>query len=126
MKKPVLKPGPWSTGDATERIRWIGRQSGLNLTYKLHARVRLSERGLIVSDVLYVLKNGFVHLEPTPATHSGYNRYLIQSTTPNSNGREVGIVVIPDYVGKLIKIVTIMWMDEPETRSGNIIGADDG
>lgn len=122
MNKPISKPGPWSPNDATERLRWIGKHPGLNLTYRLHARERIHERGLIVSDLLYVLKNGFVYQDPVPATREGYHRYVIQSTSPNSGGREIALVVIPDWKGTLLKIVTVMWVDEPETRAGTIIG----
>ena len=118
-------PGPWTPRDATERIRAIARCDDLDLTYKLHARQRMDERRLIVSDVLHVLKTGFVYDDPVPATRPGYHRYLIQSRTPNSGGREVGIVVIPDQQGRLLKIVTIMWIDAAATRAGTVIGGFD-
>ena len=121
---PPVVSGPWSPRDATDRIRAIAQCNDLNLSYKLHAQERLKQRGLIVSDVLYLLKNGFVHAEATPATRPGYNRYVVESKTPNSGGRTVGVVVIPDQKGKLLKIVTVMWMDEAETRAGSIIGGD--
>ena len=78
------------------------------LTYKLHARERLAERGLIQSDVLYALKNGFVYREAVAATREGYHRYLIESSTPNSGGRNVGVVTIPDQRGRLLKLITVM------------------
>ena len=122
---PPTLPGPWSPKNATERIRSIAAQPGLSLIYKLHARERLSERGLIVSDVLYALRNGFVHREPVAATRQGYNRYLIESSTPNSGGRDIGVVVIPNQGSLELKIVTVMWIDEIETRAGSIIGGSD-
>ena len=122
---PPARSGPWSPKDATERIRFIGTHSGLSLTYRLHARDRLSERGLIVSDILYALKNGFVYKEPVAATRPGYHRYLVESSTPNSNGRDIGVVVIPDQKVLELKVVTVMWVDEFETRAGTIIGGND-
>lgn len=121
---PQLLPGPWNPRDATDRIRAIAQCDDLTLTYKLHAQERLSERGLILSDILYLLKNGFVHENAVPATRAGYNRYLMVSRTPNSGARTVGVVVIPDQSHKHLKLVTIMWIDEAETRAGSIIGDD--
>ena len=125
QRMPEQRPGPWSPRDATERIRAIARRDDLNLSYKLHARERLRERSLIISDVLHVLKNGFVYDEAVKATRPGYHRYLVQSTTPNSAGRNVGVVVIPDQQGCLLKIVTVMWIDEAHTRSGTVVGEKD-
>ena len=126
MNPPMPEPraGPWSPRDATDRIRAIARCRDLDLSYKLHARERLGERGLIISDVLYVLKFGFVYDPPEPATRQGYHRYLVRSKSPNSGGRDLGVVVIPDQKGRLLKIVTVMWIDEPHTRSGTIIGGE--
>jgi len=57
---------------------------------------RLAERGIFVSDVLYVLKHGFVYLDGVPALQQGRFKYEIESRTPNSGGRKVRLVVIPD------------------------------
>jgi hypothetical protein len=42
----------------------------------------------------------------------------MQCTTPNSQNREVRVVVIPDWKRKGIKVVTVMWADEPIVRGG--------
>jgi hypothetical protein len=42
----------------------------------------------------------------------------MQCTTPNSKNREVRAVAIPDWKRKDIKIVTVMWADEPMVRGG--------
>ena len=72
---------------------------------------RLEERGLIVGDALYVLKNGFVYDEPVPSDADGFFKYAIESKTPNSEGRVVRLVVVPSG-GCDLKIITIMWKDE--------------
>ena len=118
----VTQAKAWTPTEATNGIRRFAGEKTLALTYKLHARERMAERGLIVGDVLYVLKNGFVHEEAAPATRVGYYKYCIESRTPNSGGRQVRLVVIPDERGPLIKIVTIMWVDEDATRAGSILG----
>lgn len=116
---------PWEPGHATDEIRAIARSPRLNLSYKLHARDRLAERGIIVSDVLHALKFGFVYERPIPATRAGYFRYRIECRTPNSGGRPIGVVVIPAKVGCLIKVISVMWIDEFERRAGSIIGVED-
>lgn len=113
---------PWTPKEATNEIRAIARSNALTLSYKLHARERLSERGLIASDVLFALKFGDVREEPVPATRPGYNRYRVECKTPNSGARSIGVVVIPDKKGCLLKIVTVMWIDEIEAKAGSIIG----
>lgn len=113
---------PWTPGIATEKIRAIANDPRLTIAYKLHANERLDERNLIVSDVLFALKNGFVYQEPIPATRDGFYRYRVESQTPNSGSRSIGVVVIPNHTGCYLKIVTVMWIDEFERRDGSIIG----
>lgn len=116
---------PWDAGRATVEIRSIARDGNLNISYKLHARERLSERGLIISDVLHALKYGNVYQEPIPATRPGFFRYRVECKTPNSGSRSIGVVVIPAKMGCLIKVVSVMWIDEFERVSGSIIGVPD-
>ncbi|MGC4409949.1 MULTISPECIES: DUF4258 domain-containing protein [Rhizobium] len=110
---------------ATDKIRLISRNPALTLTYKLHARDRLSERGLIISDVLYALKNGFVYEKAIPATRAGYFRYRVECRTPNSGSRSIGVVVIPENQGYFLKVITVMWIDEFERVAGSIIGEEE-
>lgn len=82
---------------------------------------RLAERGVFIGDVLFLLKNGFVHGDPTPATRPDLYRYEMESRTPNSDGRMIRVVVIPDEKNLICKIVTVMWADETATRAGTIM-----
>lgn len=111
----------WTPKEATDGIRRIARRSGLCTTFTMHALDQMAERALITGDVLYVLKNGFVHDVPQGVTR-GYYRYVIRCQAPNSGSRQVGVVVIPDEKCTFLKIVTVMWIDETSTRSGSIIG----
>uniref|UniRef100_UPI000493C86D DUF4258 domain-containing protein n=1 Tax=Paracoccus sp. TRP TaxID=412597 RepID=UPI000493C86D len=99
----------------------MARDGKLSLAYKVHAMRRESERGLYVPDVLHVLKHGFVYAEGVPATRPYYYKYVIEGPTPNSGGRSVALVVIPDEQNCTIKLVTIMWIDETSTRAGTIV-----
>jgi hypothetical protein len=96
----------------------------MTIAYKRHARDRIAERGLIVGDVLYVLKQGFVLLDPEPSTRPGYNKYAMESKCPNGGNRAIRVIVIPDKKTCFLKIVSVMWVDETETRSGTITGEE--
>lgn len=115
----------WTTATATDHIREIARSRHLKITYREHARERLAERDLIMSDALFVLKNGFVHVASEPSTRPGFNKYCMECRSPNSNGRDVRIVVIPDKKQCWLKIVTVMWVDEKPARAGTIIGSEE-
>lgn len=106
------KPQPWSPGDATDEIRALGRSGRLSLSITQHAKDRLAERDLILGDVLYVLKSGFVYDAPVPASQLDLYRYQMETRTPNSNNRVVRVVVIPDPARCWAKVVTVMWVDE--------------
>lgn len=71
----------------------------------------MKERDLIVSDVLHVLKHGFVYDNPEPATQRGCFKYKIETTSP-AGSRVVRVVAIPWANPPEIKIVTVMWRDE--------------
>lgn len=115
MPKPILKlveiAEPWNPAQATERIRSIAG-GNVCLSYKKHALDQLDERGLIMGDLTFLLKNGFVYEAAEQATRPPFWKYQIQCTTPNSKSREVRAVVIPDWKRKEIKVVTVMWADE--------------
>ncbi|WP_417318348.1 DUF4258 domain-containing protein [Emcibacter sp.] len=110
MAKPNFpSDAPMDPATATEVLRTFYNEA-LELLWTNHAKEQMSDRGLIMSDVLHILKFGFVFKEGKPATLQGYFKYKIQSTTPNSNGRTVTAIVIPGGYYKL-KVVTVYWKD---------------
>jgi hypothetical protein len=120
----VTSDSDWSGKEATDEIRELARSAQLKVSYKIHAKERLAERGLIMSDILYVLKNGFVYEDPVPSTRQGYNKYKLESRSPNSGSRSIRVIVIPDKKSCSLKIVSVMWVDEKENRSGSILGEE--
>ena len=106
---------PWPPGRATERIRALVADDTFGITPTKHAKERMAERDLIIGDVLHVLRYGYVHEEAESSTQDGYYKYTMESTTPNSNGRTVKVVVIPSLPGHTceVKLITVMWADEP-------------
>jgi hypothetical protein len=103
---------PWKPGVATTRVNAIARNKQCDLALTLHARERLAQRGLVIGDLLYVLKNGYVYEEPEESTIAGLYRYKIENQTPNSGARFLRAVVVPDGKSCQIKVITIMWRDE--------------
>jgi hypothetical protein len=121
ISEPQELNEPWGATEATKRIRAIARDRRFSLSYKVHALQRLAERGVLVGDVLFVLKNGFVYTDPKPATRPDFFRYEMESRTPNSEGRAIRVVVIPDEMNLICKVVTVMWADETATRAGTLM-----
>jgi hypothetical protein len=101
---------PLGPREATERLRRIA-WSNPDLRWTKHAKERLQGRGLLIGDVLHVLKHGFVYEPGEAATRPGCFKYKMESNTPNSTGRIVRIVVIPSTTNG-VKLVTVMWVDE--------------
>jgi hypothetical protein len=85
-----------------------------HLRYTKHARERMVERGLIIGDVLHVLKHGTVRRPGNPSTQRGFFKYEIECVTPNSNGRTARLVVIPSAASGFVKVITVMWSNEIE------------
>jgi hypothetical protein len=108
----MKKPQPWSPADATEAIRRLANDTRLTLSYSIHFKERLFERDLLISDVLYVLKNGFVFEPAVPSTQADLFKYKIETRTPNSNNRSIRVVIVPDTSQFWMKCVTVMWVDE--------------
>ncbi|MBF0093249.1 MAG: DUF4258 domain-containing protein [Alphaproteobacteria bacterium] len=106
------KIDPWPCSKATEIIRRYARDECLDISYKGHAKERMKEREIIIGDVLYVLKFGYVYKDPKETDREGLFRYSMESSTPNSHGRALRVVLIPSPSRASIKIVTVMWVDE--------------
>ena len=115
----------WDKRAATDSIRKMANSKSFGVHYKLHATERLAERNLIMSDVLFVLRNGFVHTNAVKSTREGYHKYAMECRSPNSGGREVRVIVIPDSKTCKLKIVTVMWVDEMSTKAGTIVRNED-
>lgn len=103
---------PWKSAVATTRINGIARNKQCDLALTVHAKKQLAKRSLVISDLLYVLKNGHVYEEPEASTIAGLYRYKIESQSPNSGARFLRVVAVPDEKSCQIKIITIMWRDE--------------
>lgn len=108
----TTKKQPWAPADATIVINGLAKNKKCDLAFTKHAGERMAERGLIMSDLLFVLKNGFVYDEAQESTVNGFFKYQVESQSPNSGARVLRVVTIPDYKTCGLKIVTFMWRDE--------------
>lgn len=106
-----LKPQPWSPADATDCIRNLAVHSALTLDLSEHAKDQMMDRDLFVSDIMHVLRHGFVYENPDAATKKGCYKYKVESTSP-VGPKVVRVIAIPWINPPEIKIVTVMWRDE--------------
>jgi hypothetical protein len=112
LERPPV-PEPWPPAEATDRLRRIACDESFTVSFKIHALEQMEERDITTPDVLHAMKTGFVYDPPIPAKQPGLFLYTIKGATPNSNRRDVRIVVIPSMHKAEAKIVTVMWADEP-------------
>lgn len=91
MSAPRIKHErqPWSCADATQFINEMGNSPELTVLTTDHADEQMDLRGLIMGDVLHVLKRGFVYAAPEEATRKSFYKYAIESKTPNSGARDL-------------------------------------
>ncbi len=115
-KQPFSRPPvpePWPPAEATDRLRKIAADEAFTVSFKLHALEQMEARDITVPDVLHAMKTGFVYDEAKPAKQPGLFLYAIRGATPNSNRKDIRVVVIPSMHKAEAKIVTVMWADEP-------------
>ena len=106
----------------TGAINMIARNNDLDLCYTSHCRERMRERGITVSDILFVLKTGLVKQYQGKARHPSsdkVHRYLIVGEFLNGgkSNREIGLVILVEInrfkqpAIKIQEVVTTMWRD---------------
>ena len=110
------EPKPWPPRQATERIREKARDKSFTVLWTDHAKQQMGERELIMGDVLHVRREGYVYSDAEVSTRPGLFKYAMESKTPNSGNRVVRVVAIPSPQGCEVKVVTVMWADEPAQK----------
>lgn len=105
--------GCWGTDEAEARIHAYAAPENdeLELAYTRHATQRMAERGIIASDIMYILASGRIDEDPDESRRPNYCKYKICGRSPNSGSREICLVVIPDPGRPAIKVITVMWRD---------------
>ena len=72
---------------------------------------RFQERNLLIADIRYLLKFGYVYDDAEESTKNGFWKYKVEGTTPNSETRTLLVMIIPDFQHRTIKMVTVHWKD---------------
>ena len=67
--------GPWPPGRATDIVRQRASNEAFSIHWTAHAKNRMEERELVMSDVLHVLKHGFIYEEGEEASRPGLYKY---------------------------------------------------
>ena len=101
-----------SPSQATEQIRDIAQRLDFDIYATLHALDQMADRDLLMGDALAIMKKGFIYEDPERSTQEGYWKYKMIGITPNSNNREVAVIIIPDFENHAVKLVTMFWIDE--------------
>jgi hypothetical protein len=103
-------PKPLTPANATDYVRSkLGPH--LHIGLARHAKERMADRDIIMGDINHVLKFGYIYEEGEQSSQEGLFKYKIEGSTPSSGGRNIRVVLIP-YPSNLIKILTVMWVDE--------------
>ena len=110
---PQRDRGCWGAAEAEAQIHAYAApgNDALELAYTRHATQRMGERGIIASDIMYILASGHIDEGPGESTRTNFCKYKICGKSPNSGSREICLVVIPDPDRPAIKVVTVMWRD---------------
>jgi len=101
-----------SPSKATREFNKLARDPLCDLSKSPHAEDRLEERTILTSDLLCLLRKGFIYELAEASTQKNLWKYKIEGVTPNSNRRTIIAIIIPDFKTKHIKIVTCYWKDE--------------
>jgi hypothetical protein len=101
-------PGQWTPAEATARINECAGRDDLDLWPVIRSLAWLEEQAIIMGDVLHLLSTGYVYDEGVESSVPGCFKYTIEGPTPNSNGRTLTAVVVPNG-GRKIKVCSIEW-----------------
>lgn len=102
---------PLPPAKATKYINQIASSDTCDIAITNHFSEKLSERNLQMGDAMMLMRTGFIYNSPVESTQPGLWKYEINGKTPNSQNRQLGMIVIPDFDKNMIKLVTIFWID---------------
>lgn len=108
--QPLPPPGFWSPSDATDRINACAGRDDLDLWVTLEIKAWMEAHEVIMGDLFHLLSTGYVYEDPTESSISGYFKYKVEGPAPNTNGRTMAALIIPNG-GRNLKICTLTWKD---------------
>lgn len=97
---------PWPPKEAEARIRKIAASNFTHM-WTDHVKSQISLFNLLMGDILYVCKNGVVNDEGQRSTQPRVFKYTISSAAPNSESKQVYVVVAVDERQNCMKVVDV-------------------
>lgn len=102
-----------SPAEATRLLNKMSADDAFALALTTHATEQMENRGLLVDDILHVLRQGFVYQAGEPTTRPGVFKYAIEGATPNSGKRHIRVIVaMSETQTNIARIITVMWVDK--------------
>lgn len=99
--------------EATKLLNKMSADDAFGLALTAHATEQMEKRGLLVDDVLHVLRQGFVYQAGEPTTRPSVFKYAIEGVTPNSGQRHVRVIAaMSEEQTNIARIITVMWVDK--------------
>ena len=111
--------GPEDPEKTAQNIQKMARNPRPDMFWTEHAKEKMAERNLPMTEALYALRHGAIYTARRLSTRQGFFKYRMECLTPDSDVRPVGVVVVPDFENLCLKILTVMWVDGGSTPSGS-------
>jgi len=109
LKNHAKKPQPQSKRDAQEIIHQLAEKDSGNIYYTRHVKEQMLERGFTYNDILTILREGVIKIEPRYNEKKRLWAYRLDFVN-FTGSRDAGCVVAIQQKGRL-QVVTIMWID---------------
>jgi hypothetical protein len=105
-ERPKVAPLRFTAAKARQRINALAERSS-NLIWTNHVRDQMLSRGITTTDVLRVLRTGYVDEDPTETERGEWKCKITKSIR---GGRDVGVVTVIWQAARLI-LITAEWED---------------
>lgn len=109
IQKHHKKPQAHSKREAQEIIHKLAEEDSANIFYTQHVKDQMISRGFTYNDILMILKEGIIRIEPRYNEKKRLWAYRLDSLN-FTGSRDAGCVVAIQQKGRL-QVVTIMWID---------------
>jgi hypothetical protein len=112
MSDELPREAPMSPGVAEAWFRRLAERGALRLAFTLHARERLTERGVAIDGIHRLIRTGTVPAKPKRVDGLGRSKYAIEGEVAEDDPRRLRIVVIAAPRSPDVRVVTAMWVEE--------------
>lgn len=112
MTEDLPREAPMAPQTAENWFRRLAERGALRLSFTLHARQRLTERGVAIEGVHRLIRTGTVPVKPRRVDGLGRSKYAIEGEAGEDDPRRLRIVVIAAPRSPDVRVVTAMWVEE--------------